>query len=576
MRAFARGSSSSTPLGTIDAGVLARVDGAGVVEPQGCGWVLDWWIGAEDRWHHPSVETTVRQHSVGGTPVRETALRVPGGDIVQRSAGVVADAVGHRGAAVVVEFENRSAVPVALALVVRPLAIGGDAPSGPGGRIVTAGVSGAVVRVDGLPAVVLDRPAARAAAGRCRDDAPGGTVATRLAAADDGLPPLSIEDRDGVAELAVVVALAHTATVRVLIPGPDLAGALDRVPDGEVLWSAPPSESVVAGWERHLEALPEVRLGDPAWVDSVRRASSLLLVAGPDEVGTCLDRTIVPEVGTSAGRAARVAGAMARLGADDQLVPVARGLAAAQRLGGSCRMGDRSDGSVALLWAAAAVLGGPRGPVFAEELVAPAAVAIRRLRRGHGLDGVDPADAAAALRMLAPALVAVGQPEVAADAVAVAGRVAADAVAVAGRVAADAVSRATPVDPWPATEDGLPGGDVAALADRLCPVLDLAGCDSAAGVEVLGSVSPSWLGAAMDVRSLRCAWGSLSWSLRWHGERPALLWEIEAAEGLGEDPAPTVRAPGLDPGFVGLGWSGEALLGSSAVDAAGDAGVSFS
>jgi hypothetical protein len=165
---------------------------------------------------------------------------------------------------------------------------------------------------------------------------------------------------------------------------------------------------------------------------------------------------------------------------------------------------------------------------------------------------------------------------VAADAVAVAGRVAADAVAVAGRVAADAVSRATPVDPWPATEDGLPGGDVAALADRLCPVLDLAGCDSAAGVEVLGSVSPSWLGAAMDVRSLRCAWGSLSWSLRWHGERPALLWEIEAAEGLGEDPAPTVRAPGLDPGFVGLGWSGEALLGSSAVDAAGDAGVSFS
>jgi hypothetical protein len=333
---------------------------------------------------------------------------------------------------------------------------------------------------------------------------------------------------------------------------------------------------VVAGWERHLEALPEVRLGDPAWVESVRRASSLLLVAGPDEVGTCLDRTIVPEVGTSAGRAARVAGAMARLGADDQLVPVARGLAAAQRLGGSCRMGDRSDGSVALLWAAAAVLGGPRGPVFAEELVAPAAVAIRRLRRGHGLDGVDPADAAAALRMLAPALVAVGQPEVAADAVAVAGRVAADAVAGAGRVAADAVSRATPVDPWPATEDGLPGGDVAALADRLCPVLDLAGCDSAAGVEVLGSVSPSWLGAAMDVRSLRCAWGSLSWSLRWHGERPALLWEIEAAEGLGEDPAPTVRAPGLDPGFVGLGWSGEALLGSSAVDAAGDAGVSFS
>ena len=566
MRATARGTASSTPLGTIDAGVLARVDGAGVIAPHGHSWVLDWWIGAEDRWHHPSIETTVRQHAVEGTPVRETALRVPGGDIVQRSAGVVADAAGRRGPAVLVEFENRSAVPVALALVVRPLALGGDASSGPGGRIVTAGVSGEVVRVDGLPAVVLDRAAARAAAGRCREDAPGGTVAMRLAGADDRVPPLSVEDRDGVAELAVVVALAHTATVRVLIPGPELAEALDPVSDGEVRWSAPPAESVVAGWERHLESLPEVHLGDPAWVESVRRAAALLVVAGPDEVGTCLDRTIVPKVGTSAARAARVAGALARLGAEDQLVPVARGLAAAQRLGGSCRMGDRSDGSVALLWAAAAVLGGPRGPVFAEELVAPAAVAVRRLRRGHGLDGVDPADAAAALRTLAPALVAVGQPEVAADAVAVAGQVAADAVAVA----------TGPVDPWPAAEEGLPGGDVAGLADRLCTVLDLAGRDTATGVEVLASVPPSWLGAAMDVRRLRCAWGELSWSLRWHGERPALLWEIEPAEGLGEEPAPTVRVPGLDPGFVGLGWSGEALLGSQSVDAAGDAGVSFS
>jgi len=577
MRAVARGTASSTPLGTIDAGVLGRVDGAGVVAPHGCAWVLDWWIGAEDRWHHPSVETTVRQHAVEGTPVRETALRVPGGDIVQRSAGVVADAAGRRGPAVLVEFENRSAVPVALALVVRPLALDGGSPSGPGGRIVTAGVSGEVVRVDGLPAVVLDRPAARAAAGRCREDAPGGTVAMRLAAADDGVPPLSVEDRDGVAELAVVVALAHTATVRVLIPGPELAEALDPVPGGEVRWSAPPAESVVAGWERHLESPAEVRLGDPAWAGSVRRAAALLVVAGPDEVGTCLDRTVVPEVGTSAGRAARVAGAMARLGAEDQLVPVARGLAAAQRLGGSCRMGDRSDGSVALLWAAAAVLGGPRGPVFAEELVAPAAVAIRRVRRGHGLDGVDPSDAAAALRTLAPALVAVGQPEVAADAVAVADQVAADAVAVADQVAADAVAVAeVPIDPWPAAEEGLPGGDVAGLADRLSSVLDLAGRDTATGVEVLSSVPPSWLGAAMDVRRLRCAWGELSWSLRWHGERPALLWEIEPAEGLGEEPSPTVRVPGLDPVFVGVGWSGEALLGSQSIDATGDAGVSFS
>ncbi|HNH96905.1 MAG TPA: hypothetical protein PLY51_15135, partial [Microthrixaceae bacterium] len=109
-----------SPLGTLDSGVIGRVDGAGSVQLDGARWSLDWWIGAEDRWHHPSREASVRQRCVGGSPVVETAVRVPGGDVVSRSYAVQAHAGDWRGTAVVVEVENRTAVPVALAFVARP------------------------------------------------------------------------------------------------------------------------------------------------------------------------------------------------------------------------------------------------------------------------------------------------------------------------------------------------------------------------------------------------------------------------------------------------------------------------
>lgn len=44
------------------------------------------------------------------------------------------------------------------------------------------------------------------------------------------------------------------------------------------------------------------------------------------------------------------------------------------------------------------------------------------------------------------------------------------------------------------------------------------------------------------------------------GERPALLWEIEPAEGVDTALEPVWRAPALDPTWSGTGWTGEALL----------------
>jgi hypothetical protein len=47
--------------------------------------------------------------------------------------------------------------------------------------------------------------------------------------------------------------------------------------------------------------------------------------------------------------------------------------------------------------------------------------------------------------------------------------------------------------------------------------------------------------------------GRVSYALRWHGERPALLWECER-------PGVRLTAPGLDPSWSTTDQTGEALL----------------
>src|SRR6056297_969142 len=72
---------------------------------------VDWFVAADDRWHVPASEPTTRQQRLDGTPVTETRVRVPDGDAIQR-VWAVPDGDG----AVVVEFENASPLPLAVAV----------------------------------------------------------------------------------------------------------------------------------------------------------------------------------------------------------------------------------------------------------------------------------------------------------------------------------------------------------------------------------------------------------------------------------------------------------------------------
>jgi hypothetical protein len=73
-------------------------------------------------------------------------------------------------------------------------------------------------------------------------------------------------------------------------------------------------------------------------------------------------------------------------------------------------------------------------------------------------------------------------------------------------------------------------------------------------VSLLADLPPSWRGRSIEVHDAPTrAAGRISYAVRWHGERPALLWEVER-------PGVRLQAPGLDPEWSTTELQGEALL----------------
>jgi hypothetical protein len=75
-------------------------------------------------------------------------------------------------------------------------------------------------------------------------------------------------------------------------------------------------------------------------------------------------------------------------------------------------------------------------------------------------------------------------------------------------------------------------------------------------IDVLTDWPAVWRGQALEVNEAPIARGRLSYAVRWHGSRPALLWD--APGGV------TLRAPGLDPSWSTTEPRGEALLAAVA------------
>ena len=99
-----------TTTGVVGARWRASVTEWGAVEPWDGSTAIDWFVAADDRWHTPQHEISTRQTRVSGTPVVETKVRIPGGDVVQRVYSVA-----DGGGMTIIEVTNDSSLPIAVA-----------------------------------------------------------------------------------------------------------------------------------------------------------------------------------------------------------------------------------------------------------------------------------------------------------------------------------------------------------------------------------------------------------------------------------------------------------------------------
>ncbi|MCB1012753.1 MAG: hypothetical protein KDB15_13885 [Microthrixaceae bacterium] len=583
------------PTGTVDSGILADVDPAGLVSLPGRHWSLDWWVGAEDRWHHPSMEASLQQGSIESSPVLSTTMRVPGGTVQHRCGGARVELAGRSRDAAIVELENDSAVPVAVALVVRPYALDGTGHIGSVEMSATP-YGGCRIVVDGRDVVETDRLPARVVQGSPAE------VAKDLAAGrDEPVAPEAITDEprrwtsgtSGALEVAFVFPLAHRATMGASVAqkepvrrGRRLGLRRAPVAPAEEFRRVPALSSVVGGWSAHGAEDPSLEWTVPQASDFLAWSAHVLRVAAPSEFTRLLDPSSDTGRAARAETASQLARGLSSIPAAEIHAAVWDALRSAQRFSGKVELPDGSDATRALLWVAAPALGHMTAPTTAsgsggpdEEIamavVGPVAKALRWVERSG--TGAPPA----ALRRLGVALSGVGQPDVANWALSLAEQLdGSRSDSPAERLGSDRTTEALiaglarelpgSVDPDPRADHESVAGSGARTGSGFDPVevaalrvalVDAVVADEHSGAALMGRWVPEWSGRTIEAHRFPSVWGRVSFALRWHGENPALLWEVEPVLGsTGGSTAPLITAPVISPGWSAAGWSGEALL----------------
>lgn len=489
----------STTVGNLDSPVRAAVDPSGLVAVAGRGWSLDWWIGAEDRWHVPAREAAVRQVLIGASPVVETRVRVPSGDAVQR----VYAARGPGGEdALVVEVHNDSKLPFAVALAVRPYGLDGD------GRVDALQLEGTTVRVDGEVALVLPRSPGRIALSTAGD---GDAAITVFAGDAEAARAAAVTCPDGLAHGALLFPLAHTASLRVVLP---LAPGSSTDPV-----ALPSADQVASGWGVHARQGTRLEVPNRLLREAVAASTRFLLLGAPDPaVAAALD--LMGFADEAAGALLSDPGALAR---------------------------TEHPGSAlhALAWHWALTCDGDAARASADLVAALVPALVRS-------DAPDTALGRTALPLVAQLLEAAGEPLAASDVRAI--PPASDAAASPEPDLEALLASASPTWTWPNGADGhdlaVNAAVVTALRGRLVREVD-------GGLALSPDVPEAWLGQGWEVHDAPTAHGRLSYAIRWHGERPALLWELEPHPGAGPV---RLTVPGLDPGWSSSDAKGEALL----------------
>ncbi len=567
----------ATIVAGIDGVTPVEVDSGGLVSPQGNSpvgrWSIDWWIGADDRWHLPAREPSVRQRRIGHGPIIETSLRVPSGDVLHTAYPVM---VGGR-SFTVIEVSNESPVPVALAIAIRPYSSAGEAGLG------TASLAmhdSRIVTVGGAPLLLLPRKPNEAGVSNDQD----------LFDAVTNGQPLTWDSGNVDGPLANAVCLyplPHATSLRFVVSPLDGNGSRMQDLTAMNIEKLPDSEAVVRGWNAVVDRAARFEFPEPGISALAGAARARLVMAAPELALDVVDAN--PGAGSMLSALA-IGGhqqecrwsldAIAKSfptklpGAAIDTAEVIEGVALAAELLGDEGLNEMLLEPVAQL----THLIERNGDAAA---VSQAKTGLARLARAVGQHDAS-ADLLAGLAPSHPDgrgedrskdrgedntvidLVAAEQGNTAAiDKIVTLAELAAPAKRWSGpNTAASADSGATTAD------SALRAGEFW-LAARLLLIRE---ADSSDGlvIELLPEFPTAWRGGTVEVHQAPIAGLKVSFAIRWHGYRPALLWEFEGGSAIQAGSqgvaATTLRCPGLDPDWSTTEVRGETLLAGSADD----------
>lgn len=483
-----------------------RIDEFGRLQIDGEQWTLDLTLAGGARWVAVAEAERVSQ-CITSPGVVETTVQTPSGPVVQR---VAAGVVGGQPVAIV-EVENVAGVAIAAGLALRPLRLDGR------GYVPEVAASTRGFTVGERMHVTFSREPASVVAHAGAD----GDVLAHLPAPDAGTTVAAARCRSGGAQAAAVWPLAHTATLRFVV-------ALDGPVNPTA--SVPSIADISRGWLAHMQPGMRVHVDDLDVGDHLAQATQAVLTLWPDAHDAPLAVLATSELG---------------FGRD-----VDRFFRSLERC--------ENDELVLAAMARWAQLDSSDSAVNVEDILARVAQAAHAVDgRGGRLVGAAPwlNDA---LLALGGRLHQIGQPDVA------------DRVH-SLTVATSEDGASTGVDAAPVTEflqltkqrdkrGAWPGavgaGQMASAARFARSVRQIVVADSGVELSLLPSLPTSWRGRAVDVFNAPIANGTVSFGLRWHGPRPALLWEAD----LVADAPVRISAPGLDPAFASTERQGETLL----------------
>ncbi len=529
-------------VGVLDSVSPAKVDGAGLVQLAGSGWSLDWWIGADDRWYLPAREATIRQSRLSYGPVLETAMRIPSGDAKQR----VYAATVRGQQVIVVEVENDSPVPVALGLAIRPYGLDGECKES------SIFLEDDVLWVEGSSED--GKTATRVAIRLPRQ--PNEFGVSQIDVLDTVTSGGSLEAGDERATRTVdALAGGETNTGVVLYPLPHRTTLRfimsDPVIDAD---SAPGPDDVAKGWQSIIDRGGRFSFPDPGLTQLAGVARSRLIGVSPQ---------LPSAVAALAPGAGKILEGLALSGAADD---VREPLVVLSRTFSTSLPGRASD-AAAIMVAVGHAASLVDDPELVEGLLEPMAQITQLIERSG-----DSAATAEAFEGLASLLLVAGQPEPAQDLLTRANSLlapvathmrhldgASSQVGLTGLAALTALAEeASPSGSW-----GDDSADKAAefwIAARSLLIDDQPNPTASYLLRLLPHFPHAWKGGDVEVHGAATRFGRLSFGIRWHGYRPAILWDLES-----EQPV-TITCQGLDPDWSTTEHRGEALLIGSAED----------